>query len=198
VRLDGGVVRTPAWGIAVPVDPGEHVVEAIAPGKVAWRARVAAVESKTTVAHVPVLEDERTAPIASPAPLAPAPRVEAAPLAPPVREGGVSARDAITVGAAAIGVAGAVVGVVFGARALSKRAESDGQCPAGRCTRSGATLAGEAVSAADVSTVSVAVGACGLGAAALLYLTRPRESTRGSVAIDLAPRRAWIGWGAAF
>ena len=195
VRLDGNVVRTPGWGIAVPVDPGEHIVEANAPGKVAWRTRVAADEARTTAAQIPALDEERVAPAAA---RVPAPRIEAAPIAAPVRVGDFSTRDAVSAGAAAIGVAGTVVGVVFGARALSKRAESDAQCPSGRCTRSGASLASEAVSAADVSTVSVAVGASGLGAAVLLYLTRPRDSTRGSVAIDLAPHRAWVAWGAMF
>src|SRR5262245_52574072 len=40
IKLDGAVVGRPALGVAVPVDPGTHNVEASATGKQAWRATV--------------------------------------------------------------------------------------------------------------------------------------------------------------
>src|SRR5262245_61366650 len=38
IKLDGAVVGRPALGVAVPVDPGTHNVEANATGKQAWQA----------------------------------------------------------------------------------------------------------------------------------------------------------------
>ncbi len=40
VRRDGVAGGAAAWDVAVPTDPGEHVVEAIAQGKKAWKATV--------------------------------------------------------------------------------------------------------------------------------------------------------------
>jgi hypothetical protein len=40
VRRDQIAVGAAAWGVASPVDPGDHVVEALAPGKKSWSAHV--------------------------------------------------------------------------------------------------------------------------------------------------------------
>jgi hypothetical protein len=40
VKRDGLPIGTGAWGVASPVDPGVHVVEATAPGKRSWKASV--------------------------------------------------------------------------------------------------------------------------------------------------------------
>src|SRR5260221_3353622 len=40
IKRDGSVIRRAAWGTAMPVDPGEHVVEAGAQGKIAWKHSV--------------------------------------------------------------------------------------------------------------------------------------------------------------
>jgi hypothetical protein len=49
IRLDGLVLRRPAWGVATPVDPGTHRIEATAPGRAPFEALVpiAANERKT-------------------------------------------------------------------------------------------------------------------------------------------------------
>ncbi len=36
VRLDGLTLRRAAWGVATPVDPGLHHIEALAPGRTSW------------------------------------------------------------------------------------------------------------------------------------------------------------------
>ena len=58
VRRDGVALGRAEWGLALPVDPGEHVFEASAPAKKGWRARVTveAPERIPTVV-VPMLED---------------------------------------------------------------------------------------------------------------------------------------------
>jgi hypothetical protein len=60
VKRNGRVIEEGALGVAVPVDPGEQVIEAAAPGKKGWREKVV-VEGKAGVVtvRVPGLEVER-------------------------------------------------------------------------------------------------------------------------------------------
>src|SRR5258705_1256687 len=63
IKRDGSAIRRAAWGTAMPVDPGEHLVEASAHGKIAWKHAVAVgakTDTKTIV--VPPLENAPTPP----------------------------------------------------------------------------------------------------------------------------------------
>jgi hypothetical protein len=216
VTLDQTPVRSPGWGVAVPVDPGEHVVEATAPHKKPWQARVViAPGHDVKTAHVPPLADDAAGPPPTPAPAPPTP-IGAAAIAPPpqilpppVAEGSrptpstspparsLALRDGVTVAAALVGVGGAVVGSIFGLRALSEHADSNAACPNERCTKAGAALNDRAGSAADVSTIGFAVGGAGLGIAALLLLTRPSSEPSGPSAA-VVPGGAFVTWRGAF
>lgn len=72
IKRDGGVVGRAAWGSAIPVDPGDHLIEAAAPGKMHWKQSVvvgANAESKVVV--MPALEDapvQDTVELATPEP----------------------------------------------------------------------------------------------------------------------------------
>jgi hypothetical protein len=85
IRRDGAVVPRAVWGTALPVDPGEHVVQATGAGRRTWSQRVAAVEAKTTNVSVPALEVEPAQPTqpAAVAPPAPAPVPAVSPSPPP-------------------------------------------------------------------------------------------------------------------
>jgi hypothetical protein len=65
IRRDGALVPPAALGVAVPIDPGPHVITAKAPGRQTWSTQIAFVPGKTTVTViVPNLSDdqpERTA-----------------------------------------------------------------------------------------------------------------------------------------
>jgi hypothetical protein len=74
VRRDGELVRDALWGIAVPVDAGDHRVEAHAPGRRPWSAIVHTQDGLTASVAVPDL------------PLAP-------PTAPPAVDGGAATAD---------------------------------------------------------------------------------------------------------
>jgi hypothetical protein len=70
---------TDALGVAAAVDPGEHVLEASAPGHVTWLLAVTVTrEGETTVVQVPELVPEAAAAIVVPA-RRPAPRPSVAP-----------------------------------------------------------------------------------------------------------------------
>src|SRR5690606_11403332 len=142
------------WGTALPVDPGEHVFEAAAPGKKPWRQVVdLRGEGATIDVNVPALEDEaKPAVAATPAP-APAPAQPDAP--PPGDDGGSQRTWALVLGGA--GVIATGVGLGFGLSASSKWSEAEEACPNKRCTDPEKQKLGEdAGTAADVSTALVA------------------------------------------
>jgi hypothetical protein len=69
IRRDGGVVPREAWGAAIAVDPGAHVIEARAPGRMARKIDVEVrPNGDRSTATVPSLDVET----AAPAPVPPA------------------------------------------------------------------------------------------------------------------------------
>jgi hypothetical protein len=57
VRRDGAAIVAANWGAAVPLDPGEHVVEAEAPGRTPWRTTIAVRDDGAVqTVRVPALE----------------------------------------------------------------------------------------------------------------------------------------------
>ena len=89
--------------------------------------------------------------------------------------------------------AGALVtGGIFGWRAISKRSDSDTQCPdpMGRCTEQAVAWNEQAKTAARVSDVAFGVGLAGAGVATYLLLTSASDSSKApgpARAIHVAP-----------
>lgn len=188
VRRDGVVVAKAAWGTAIAIDPGEHIVEASAPNEPTWRVRVTAPsEGEVLSIEVPAL-----APAAPPAAAAPqvGPRIDvvAAPSATAEAVPGGPARglSGRRVSALALGGAGIVstgIGAYFGLLAISKKNDAEAECPNRNCRSAGATLSAQAVTAADVSTVTVIVGLSAIGAGVMLWLTDRSWESRSSVGV---------------
>ncbi len=62
VKRDGTDVGEATWGVGVPVDPGEHVIVAKAPGKKDWSQTVRVEpDGKIAAVEIPALEDAPTA-----------------------------------------------------------------------------------------------------------------------------------------
>lgn len=81
IKRDGVVVASSLVGTAVPVDPGEHVVSATAPGKKAWESKVTVkADGHSFTVSVPQLED---APAEPPPEVKPPPPPEVKPPPPP-------------------------------------------------------------------------------------------------------------------
>jgi tetratricopeptide (TPR) repeat protein len=174
VRRDGTVIGRSAWGMPMPVDPGEHRVEASADGHVTWARRVAVAPSGAASIDVPGLV---------PAPAAERPATPApAPGRPGRRRAGFAAAG---VGVAAFGAAAA-----FALRAGAKRRDSDDYCD-GYCSQRGVDLNEQAQASADVATVAALAGAAAAAAGLYLILTsgpkapavsaRPWRGPRGFV-----------------
>jgi len=173
VRRDG-VDVTLFVGKELPVDPGDHVVSASAPGRVEWKTTVAiAAEPKTTALDVPALER--------------APDPPASPLdvrgtvATPVYDVDTSAQHArhvLALEVAAPGVVAFAVGAGFGLHARTvyndAHAGSTPPCDAGNiCTPAGEAMIASARKQAFVANLGVGAGLAAIAAGAVLWFTAP-------------------------
>jgi hypothetical protein len=195
VRRDGVSLAREAWGTPLPVDPGEHLIEASAPGRAVRRVRVRveADGGTRTVALAPLEVEAGIVPATTPATTAATTTA--------LRQARPSGR------AAAVALAGGgllAIGVASfaGWVAITDRRESDAECPFGHCSARGVALNNSATRAADISTVGFAVGLASLAAAGYLALmarrptggaTRPlvpvpvpTETAGGGVALAIA------------
>jgi hypothetical protein len=190
ILRDGAVVAPEEWGIAVPVDPGDHVVVVSAPGH-AQRTLPAhlAPENQSVTVRIDRLDDApapavATAPVPAPGPTQPPVATAstsssslASESAPDNPDPGKTRRwIGIAVGGA--GVVGIALGAVFGLGAKSKLDQSnDGHCDAAdTCDPTGLSLRKDANQAAGASTVAFVVGGVALAGGIVVYLTAPRAS----------------------
>ncbi len=171
VRLDGVAVGRAGWGVAIPVDPGKHVIMATLEGMSSWN-RVLFVGPSAGVVdvEVPAWPSPRPSPAASSVPR-------------PMSNTRLAAYVTGGVGAAAL-----VVGGAFGWRAFSKWRDADDACPTGRdCSAGAIDDRGAAVRAATVADVSFGVGLAALAVSTYLWVTSsPRH--------DLQHEQARMHW----
>lgn len=166
IRINGQLVddvRMP-----IPLDPGENIIEATAPGQGTWR-RVLSGDGAGTliVVEVPDLnslrEPSRPRPKMLPQP------ARSALTRPPKR---TDLRPyALVVGG--VGLVAIGVGTAFTLSALSKRSSSNSYCDGRLCTQPGIDLRDRALSNAQIATWAVGFGFASLGAAATLWLLNP-------------------------
>jgi hypothetical protein len=168
VKRDGDAVGQGAWGTAVPLDPGGHVLEVTAPSKRAWTQTVTiGADADSQTVQVPALEDDAGA-TPEPQPVATinddvvADTGEAAE-GPPLRTIG------LIVGVA--GLMGLGVGGFFGLRAKSLNDESKEDCDANNeCGRTGGATRDDASNAANVATVAFIAGGVLTAAGVTLFI----------------------------
>jgi hypothetical protein len=173
VQRDAIAVGVAAWGVGIPVDPGDHVVEATAPGKQPWSTHVAiGAASDVKQVTLPALAsiEVQAPPVAATEPAAVLPGASDAR---PAGGSGISQRTwGLVVGAA--GVVGLGVGSYFGIRALSGSNQAKQACPDAACpTASAIQQNDDAKTDARIADVSFAVGAGALVAGSLLYFLAP-------------------------
>ncbi len=179
VKRDGVILGHAEFGLAIPVDPGDHVVVAAAPGKRDFSAHVE-VAAKQSDARITVSlpNEEAPGPTAGSAAANPA---SGAPLPPPRLESATSPSNGSTQRALGwvgigVGAAGLAVGSLFGLTAISdsNQAKSDG-CAGKVCTGSpaGVTETNNAIKAANASTVAFVVGGVLAAAGLVVVLTAP-------------------------
>ena len=169
VLLDGKALTTASAGTRVPLDPGDHDLDARAPGKAPWTTRVKidpGPAERTVV--VPVLTDEVASSVAGPPPAAAAPApggdVQVSP-----HDGGT--QRAIGWVALGIGVATVGAGAFFGFRTLSDKSTVDQHCVGSHCDDAGLRANDAAKDSATISTIAFVVGGAALAAGIVLLVT---------------------------
>ena len=169
VKRDGVVLGAPSLGIALPVDPGEHVLVTEVSGATReQRVTLTEGEQQRVVLEVPVAAAAPEVVLPTTAPSPAHPRTESHSRAPTPWfwvAGGV-------------GVAGVATGAVCGALVFAKKSDISGNCRRYACNSEGKQAADSAKTLAAVSTVGFAVGAAGVAVASVLLLTAPKHEKR--------------------
>jgi hypothetical protein len=185
VHRDDIVIGRAAWGTPVPVDPGDHAIEARAKGKQTWSTHVTVGDSADMqTVTVPALDDAPApvAPVVAPTPpteetdenKASKPSSEEVP--PADASSGSGQRVAgIVVGSVGLGLV--VVGSIFGASALSSASSANQLCPNSTCSNGqGVNDESSAKSAALLSDVMFGGAIVAVAVGVVLYVTAPRAS----------------------
>ena len=189
VTRDGEAVTAGAFGMGVPVDPGEHRIEAHAPGRKAWSSQVTVAGEGTQVTvAVPALESDAPAAIAvTPVPSAPASHAEVTEDS-RVRSSNGSAQRTIGLVTAGAGIVALGVGAYFGIKTASEKNDYQGHEVNGHCIDlTCQTDSHNAASDGDVSTVLVIAGAAVVAAGAVIWLTAPKAQEHAVVTAKIAP-----------
>ena len=159
VRVDSAVLQTDAWGAAVPVDPGDHVITASVLGATRWQAsaHVGPDHDAQTVVVPPLRTDAASGQPGSSA----APPPEAPPTAGRPRTVGW------IVGGAGVVLLG--VGTYFGVRALGNHSDATRLCPSSPCAnQQGWSDNNSAKTEAWVADFGIGLGVVAVGVAAYL------------------------------
>jgi len=172
IRLDKEEVPRAMFGTRMNVDPGQHILEATAPGFEVWSTTVtigAASDAKQT--KVPPL-------VAKPSGSSGGGEAT----------GGSSGLRSAAFVVGGLGVAGLVVGGVFGGLASGAASTVKSACPNSVCaTSAGQSDLSSANSKALISTIGIGAGAGLLATGVILYVV-----SRPSAKRDEAPRAAQI------
>ncbi|HEY6728186.1 MAG TPA: hypothetical protein VI197_29455 [Polyangiaceae bacterium] len=196
VTRGGELVQAPLFEAALPVDPGQQLIEATAPGYETFtktvsvpanggRAEVlipALVPLPGTAAPAAPASTEGTAADAG----QPAQADQGSALTTDTGTGGSSTASTVGIVLMGAGAAGLVVGTVFGLEAINKNKDAkdicgdDNSCP----TKKGEQLSDDAQRAALVSTIGFVAGGAALAAGAVLYLTADDGSEAGRVQVN--------------
>jgi hypothetical protein len=185
IRLDGVALAQAAWNTPLPVDPGEHEIEVVAPGHRPHRVALRlAINTPPHEISVPPLDPLPAAPAASSAPpvvtSAPPPaEPPPAPLSLPSSAPASGRFRPLVYGlgggsALALGVAAAL-----GGYAWSRSSDARDRCPTSRCDDPQALSSNRSADrAATGANVAFGVGLVSLGAAAVFWwLGREPAST---------------------
>lgn len=198
VTSDGLLLAASSFGVAIPVDGGEHDIEASAPGYRTWHHKLTVSRERANEhVQVPALEKDPSALATTPpegppgpasasnpasAPSAPATKPRAAT---PADSGSVQRPIGFVLGG--LGVVGLGVGTAFLIKRNGKADDSNKVCPSTfNCpTGSGAqadALNSEARSAQTVSMIAFIAGGVALSTGVVLILSAPRAEPLGGQA----------------
>jgi hypothetical protein len=176
IKRDGVVVGEAAWGLALPLDSGEHQVVAKAPGHEPFQTKVTvAGDGQTASVNVPELMALASTPGGAGAGDAGKP---AQPESSASASHGLGTARVAALVAGGVGVVGVGLGSAFGLMSKSKHQEAGKYCTGTECSDArGVTAEQAAQSDGNISTVMMIVGGVGLAAGITLWVTAPPRTS---------------------
>jgi serine/threonine-protein kinase len=194
VERDGFRLGSSAWGVPVPIDPGQHVIAVSAYGYRSWQTTVDVQgEGAAPYVDVPLLEKlpaPEVAPAALPAPAAPppapatpAPAMSKRPTPAPDPHGNeLPPTRMAAIAAAGAGVVSLGLGVYFLSKKNSTLTERDGICPSGKGCEPGtnarlAVLTQDALGQQRAQIAFMAVGGAALALGGVLWFLPKRKQS---------------------
>lgn len=202
VKRDRVSIGQAAWGVASPVDPGEHVIEASAPGKLTWSTRVViGTDHDSKTVTIPELDDETSSTPAASDTSEKVPAFGAAPADTAaangsggdtsatgadastaegtIHRGGTQRVIGLVIGGAGIVAAG--VGAYFGVQALSQSSDAKKDCSPASCTDPNSVQTNnDAKTSAVVADALLGGGAVAFIAGAILFFSAPSDTPSAS------------------
>lgn len=189
VSRDGEALPPEIWGVAVPVDAGEHRIEARAPGHLPWSTRVTTTDGAgattvvPTLALAPAATPSPTAPVSSPP--APSTAASRAPSPPPPAPATADHTASLVVLGAGLAFAGlGVVGVLEHTSSVDAY-NSDTTCPAiGSAVKPAHCndYVNQANTWSTVSVVAFVTSGIAVAAGVTLWLLAPSRDTSAQAA----------------
>lgn len=170
IYRDDVLLGPASWGVALPVDPGPHLVTLRRAGHADVQVRVELGAGERREIAVDAAEpDGHAHPSASPR------------SGDRGGKGGVGRRS-VGIVTAGVGLGLLTVGTITGVMTISAATKVRNHCDdAGRCDAEGLDAASTGRTVEIVSPVTLALGALGVGAGAYLYLTAPPARAREQV-----------------
>jgi hypothetical protein len=193
LKRDGQEIGRGVWNSPVPIDGGEHTLEAMAPGKVPWKSSITIkAEGDRAVIKVPPLGAAYTGAAAT--------TTAARPGEPPPAEPGTAQSEASTTstssgglgttqwigivtagaGVVTLGVSGYFLATALGENSDSNKADDPDYCDDKYCGETGQTLRKDAVTHGNVATILGVAGGVLLATGVTLFVVGPKKSAVGA------------------
>ncbi len=185
VKRDGKVLDSGSYGAAMPIDPGHHVIDASAPNKLPFHKELdvgpkgAQEKVSVTLEPAPVTQTDSHITVTPPQ------HTEASSSGTAMRIAGGT-----MIG---VGVAGVIVGGLFGGLAIGKKNDASPMCTSdfSRCTSAGKALVDDAMTFATISTIGFIAGGILAAAGVVVFVIAPKS--KEAVSVSFAPSGFTIG-----
>jgi hypothetical protein len=183
VAIDGELLTERLEGVALSIDPGEHIFVFETAGELPVTRKLVVLQGQKDRQEVVVFGAQPQVSRVEP------PAREPTPMPSPQDRlhAGLGAQRVVSLVVGGIGVVSLGVGALFGATAIAKRNDAESACPDRCATQDAADKWKAAAAAGDASTIGFVVGGAGIVAAAFLWWAVPTGGAARSVHVGLGP-----------
>jgi hypothetical protein len=186
IKVDGKEIGDSVVGVSLPTDPGEHTVEATAPGFLKASSTVKLQASSAATVTLELKRDpnaplpSKAPPNAQPAPAASEPTRVAEVAPAPVADTGSSTGKVLGYVSYAVAAGGLGVGIAFGQSAMNDEKALRTSCPGKVCTPEQQDALEFAKTKGTIATIGFAVAGGGAVLGTVLLLTSSPSSSEAA------------------